>query len=117
MKYGYTGKVLHVDLSTGDCRVEEPSDMFYRLYIGGAAMGTYYLLKQVPMNADPLGAENVLTFFIGPATGAPISGQSRVNVNAKSPQNGGIGDSQAGGFWPAALKRSGFDVEQVVYGK
>jgi aldehyde:ferredoxin oxidoreductase len=42
-------------------------------------------------------------------TGAAISGQSRINVNAKSPMSGAIGDSQAGGFFPAELKFAGFD--------
>ncbi len=42
-------------------------------------------------------------------TGAPIAGQSRATVVAKSPITGGVGDSQAGGFWPAELKFAGFD--------
>jgi aldehyde:ferredoxin oxidoreductase len=42
-------------------------------------------------------------------TGAPIAGQSRATVVAKSPLSGGVGDSQAGGFWPAELKFAGFD--------
>jgi len=42
-------------------------------------------------------------------TGAAISGQSRINVNAKSPISGGIGDSQSGGYFPAELKFAGFD--------
>ena len=45
----------------------------------------------------------------GVTTGAPISGQSRLNANAKSPISGGIGDSQSGGFFPAELKFAGFD--------
>jgi aldehyde:ferredoxin oxidoreductase len=52
----------------------------------------------------------------GVTTGAPISGQSRLNVNAKSPISGGIGDSQSGGFFPAELKFAGFD-GIVVRGK
>ena len=49
-------------------------------------------------------------------TGASISGQSRINVNAKSPMTNGIGDSQAGGFFPAELKFAGYD-GIVVKGK
>jgi aldehyde:ferredoxin oxidoreductase len=45
----------------------------------------------------------------GVTTGAAISGQSRINANAKSPISGGIGDSQGGGFFPAELKFAGFD--------
>ena len=109
MPYGYVGKILHVDLTTGVIEVEEPPEAFYRKYLGGSAMGLYYILREAPPGADPLGPENVLAFFTGVTTGAPISGQSRMNVNARSPVSGAIGDSQAGGFFPAELKFAGYD--------
>jgi len=109
MPYGYNGKILHVDLTKGELTVEEPNEAFYRKYLGGSAMGMHYILRDMPKNADPLGPENVLTLMTGVATGAPISGQSRLNANAKSPISGGIGDSQSGGFFPAELKFAGFD--------
>lgn len=116
MPNGYTGKILHVDLTKGSLTTEEPKEAFYRKYLGGSAMGMHYILRDVPKGADPLSPENVLTLFTGVATGAPISGQSRLNANAKSPISGGIGDSQSGGFFPAELKFAGFD-GIVVKGK
>jgi len=109
MPHGYTGKILRVDLTLGTLSVEEPPEAFYRKYMGGSAMGLYYILRESPRGADPLGPENVLTFMTGVTTGAPIAGQSRLNVNAKSPVSGAIGDSQCGGFFPAELKFAGFD--------
>lgn len=109
MSYGYNGKILHVDLTSAALSVEEPSESFYRKYLGGSAMGMYYILREMPKGADPLGPENILTLMTGVTTGAPISGQSRLNANAKSPISGGIGDSQSGGFFPAELKFAGFD--------
>ena len=109
MQYGYAGKILHVDLTTGTLDVEEPSDDIYRTYMGGSALGLYYLLKNTPAGADPYGPENTLAFMLAGITGAPIAGQSRATVVAKSPLTGGVGDSQAGGFWPAELKFAGFD--------
>jgi len=109
MPYGYNGKILHVDLTKGELTVEEPEAAFYRKYLGGSAMGMHYILHEMPKGADPLGAENVLTLMTGVTTGAAISGQSRINANAKSPISGGIGDSQGGGFFPAELKFAGFD--------
>jgi aldehyde:ferredoxin oxidoreductase len=76
----------------------------------------HYILREMPKGADPLGPENVLTLFAGVTTGAAISGQSRLNANAKSPISGGIGDSQSGGFFPAELKFAGFD-GMVIRGK
>jgi len=109
MPYGYNGKILHVDLTKGELTVEEPEEAFYRKYLGGSAMGMHYILRDMPKGADPLGPENILTLITGVTTGAAISGQSRINANAKSPISGGIGDSQGGGFFPAELKFAGFD--------
>jgi len=109
MPYGYTGKILHVDLTLGKLDVEQPPEAFYRKYMGGSAMGVYYVLRDTPAGVDPLSPENVLTLMASVTTGAPISGQSRLNANAKSPMSGAIGDSQSGGFFPAELKFAGFD--------
>ena len=109
MPNGYIGKILHVDLTKGSLTVEEPKEAFYRKYLGGSAMGMHYILRDMPKGADALSPENVLTLMAGVTTGAAISGQSRLNANAKSPISGGIGDSQSGGFFPAELKFAGFD--------
>jgi aldehyde:ferredoxin oxidoreductase len=105
----FTGRVLHVDLTTQDLWVEQPEEAFYRKYGGGSAMGLYYILKEMPRGADPLGPQNILTLFTGIPTGLAVSGQSRLTASAKSPISGGIGDSQCGGFFPAHLKFAGFD--------
>ena len=109
MAYGYKGKILHVNLSTHELSVEEPPESFYRKYMGGSAMGMYYILRDMPAGVDALAPESILTLMVGVTTGAPISGQSRLNANAKSPVSGAIGDSQSGGFFPAELKFAGFD--------
>jgi aldehyde:ferredoxin oxidoreductase len=116
MANGYNGKILHVDLTEGKLTVEEPDEAFYRKYMGGSAMGMYYILREMPKGADPIGPDNVLTLMTGVTTGAAISGQSRINANAKSPISGGIGDSQSGGFFPAEMKFAGID-GLVIKGK
>ncbi len=122
MPYGYHGKILHVNLTTGSLTVEEPDEVFYRTYMGGSAMGLYYLLKNSPPGTDPLAPENTLALMDSVLTGLPIAGQSRMCATARSPLTGMVGDSQCGGFWPAELKFSGFDgiviwgrAEQPVY--
>lgn len=109
MLNGYTGKILHVDLTKQQLSIEQPDESFYRHYVGGSLMGLYYLWKNTPQGADPLSPNNTLTFAISAPTGLPISGQSRCTVTCKSPKSGGVSDSQAGGFWPAELKYAGFD--------
>ena len=51
MPYGYTGKVLHVNLTKGELEIEEPDEKFYRTYMGGSAMGLHYVLKETPEGA------------------------------------------------------------------
>ena len=114
--YGYCGKIIHLDLTSKSISIEQPEENFYRKYLGGSAMGLYYVLREMPKGADPLGPENVLAIMAGVTVGSPISGNSRINATAKSPLSGGIGDSQGGGFFPAELKFSGFD-GIVVKGK
>ncbi len=109
MPPGCHGKILHVDLTDGAISSEQPGEAFYRKYLGGSAMGMYYILDGMPAGADPLGPENILTLMLSVLTGAPISGQSRLTANASSPLVDGIGDSQCGGFFPAELKFAGFD--------
>ncbi|MEC7417213.1 MAG: aldehyde ferredoxin oxidoreductase family protein [SAR324 cluster bacterium] len=109
MPYGYTGKILHADLTSGTLTVEEPDESFYRTYMGGSALGLHYVLKEAPAGVDPLGPDNVLALCTGVLTGTAISGQSRLTSVARSPLTGCIGDSQGGGFFPAEMKFSGFD--------
>jgi aldehyde:ferredoxin oxidoreductase len=82
MPNGFHGKILHVDLTSKELTVEEPEEAFYRKYLGGSAMGMYYILRDMPAGADPVGPENILTLMTGVTTGAAISGQSRINANA-----------------------------------
>ncbi|NPA30440.1 MAG: aldehyde ferredoxin oxidoreductase family protein [Chloroflexi bacterium] len=116
MAHGFAGRILHVYLDQGRIEIETPPEAFYRKYMGGSALGAYYLLKHTPPHADPLGPENTLTLAVGVVTGAAISGNSRLAAVAKSPLTGAIGDSQSGGFFPAELKFAGFDAI-VLHGR
>jgi len=112
----YTGEILKIDLSGKNVETETREEKFYRKYMGGSAIGAYYLLKELPFQSDPLGPENIIVISASVVTGAPISGFTRANVTAKSPLTGGVGDSQFGGFFPLELKKAGFDAI-VVKGK
>lgn len=116
MAWGYSGKILVVNLSTEKIEIENPDYKFYREYMGGSAIGAYYCLKNIPRNADPLGPDNVLVFSASVLTGAPLPFLSRINVNAKSPLTGALGDSQGGGWFGPELKFAGFDAI-VIKGK
>ncbi len=116
MVAGIANRILRVDLSHRLVRTEQPDELFYRRYLGGAGVVAYYLLKEMQPGVDPLAPENVLVFAPGPMTGTPVPGGSRLCVGAKSPLSGGMAKSEAGGFFGYELKRAGFDA-LVVQGK
>jgi aldehyde:ferredoxin oxidoreductase len=109
MPFSYSGKILHVDLSSGAIAVEEPDDLFYRRYLGGKGFAGYYLLKMLRPGVDPLGPDNVLVFAPGLLCGTPGPGLNRFTVAAKSPLSGAYGEAEAGGWWGPELKFAGFD--------
>ncbi len=109
MTYGYTGRILRVDLTNRRIEVETRGDEFYRKYLGGRGLIAYYLLNETRPGLDPFAPENLLIFAAGPLTGAALSGQGRNGVGAKSPLTSGFGNAEGGGYWGAELKRAGFD--------
>lgn len=109
MPYGYNGKILHVNLTKRVWEADEPGEAFYRKYGGGSALGMYHILRDMPAHVDAFSPENILTFALSVLTGAPVSGQSRMMANAKSPLTDAIGDSQCGGYFPAEMKFAGYD--------
>jgi len=109
MPYGYTGNILHIDLSLRKHWVEHPSETFYRTYWGGRALALYYMLNQMKPHTDPLSPDNLLIFAPGILTGTPAPAMPRYTVCAKSPLTGAQGEAEAGGWWGPELKKAGFD--------
>ncbi|MFN0146028.1 MAG: aldehyde ferredoxin oxidoreductase family protein [Dehalococcoidia bacterium] len=105
---GYTGKMLNVNLTTGEITVERPDDSLYRQYLGGYGIGARMLWDRVPKGADALGPDNMLGMFPGLLTGTPLFGQ-RWQVVCKSPLTGGWGDANCGGDFGGQLKLAGWD--------
>lgn len=104
-----SGKILHVDLTSRTFTVETPPELFYRRYLGGRGIIAYYLLKEVPVGADPFGPDNVLVFAPSVVTGALLPGTSRFSIGALSPLTGGYGEAESGGAWGPELKFAGLD--------
>ena len=102
-------KILDINLTSGEiCSKVIPGDV-YRLYPGGSSLGLYILLNEMNPKVDPLSPENMLILSVSPLVGFPISGANRMTSTTKSPLTNTVGDSQAGGFFPAYLKGNGWD--------
>lgn len=113
---GYNGTLLRVNLTNRNISTEKLSYEFCRMYLGGAGFVSYYLWKEIPAGADPLGPDNKLVFALGPVSGISLPGAARFCVGAKSPLMGAIAKSESGGWWMAELKRAGYDAI-IIEGK
>ncbi len=109
MAIGYKGKILKVNLSDLTFTVETKDEYFYRTFMGGSAMASFFLLTEMEKGVDALGPDNVLVVTTSVLTGTPLAGANRYTVAAKSPLNDGFGESEAGGYFSVELKKAGFD--------
>jgi aldehyde:ferredoxin oxidoreductase len=108
--HGWTNRILRVNLTTSSISYEEQDQKIARDYIGGRGLGIYYMLSEVDPTCDPLGVENKLIMTVGPLTGTRAPTGARYMVTTKSPLTGALSCSNSGGFFPAELKKAGFDV-------
>ncbi|MFN2290624.1 MAG: aldehyde ferredoxin oxidoreductase family protein [Anaerolineae bacterium] len=113
---GTHGKILHVNLSTGQTHVERPTDDLYRLLAGGRALVAYLLLRDLAPDTGALDPDNLLLFAPGAMQGTSFPGAGRHGVGGKSPLTGALGSSEVGGWWGHEFKRAGYDA-LVVRGR
>ena len=109
MSFGYIGKILFVNLSTGEIKEEILEEKMCRDFIGGYGIGARILYDRQKAGVDPLGPENILGLISGPLTGTPVPTGARYAAVAKSPLTGGWGDANSGGEFGPYLKFAGFD--------
>lgn len=114
--YGWVGKILKIDLSTGDVTIV-PTDNYVPQFIGGRALAARLYWEEVPPDCAAFDPENALIFATGVATGTLAPGQ-RLAVATKSPYM--VPEcyqySVMGGHWGSELKFAGFDAI-VIRGK
>ena len=108
--YGYAGRVLRVDLTTGKTRVEPLNVDIAKKYIGGIGLGMKLWLDNSQSGVDPFSPENPLVLALGPISGTmfPTAGNGHAFVS-KSPATFGVGEAVAHGTFGAEMKRAGYD--------
>ena len=108
--YGYAGRVLHIDLTTGKTHVEPLNEDYAKKYIGGIGLGMRLWLDHSKAGVDPFSPENPLILTVGPTAGTvwPTGGNGHAFVS-KSPQSFGIAESKSHGSFGAEVKRAGYD--------
>ena len=114
--YGYAGRILRVNLSTGKTVISPLKEEMAKNYIGGIGLGMYLLIENSQPGIDPFSPDNPLILATGPLSGtiAPTGGNGHAFVS-KSPLTNGLGEAKSHGFFGAELKRAGYDA--VIFEK
>ncbi len=107
---GWHGKLLRVNLTSGECRSEDIPRAWLEEYVGGRGLADRYLYEELDPTVDPLAAENKLIFATGPLTGTPVPCGARYMVVTKGALTGAITTSNSGGFWGPELRFAGYDL-------
>lgn len=107
--YGNWGRVLRVDLGSGEKTDWEIEGRAYRDFLGGSGLAAWLFFQLKGFEADPLSPDNPLFIMNGPLSGTSLPGCSRLDVCARSPLTGIWGESSMGGHASPALKGTGYD--------
>ncbi|MDP2744461.1 MAG: aldehyde ferredoxin oxidoreductase family protein [Dehalococcoidia bacterium] len=115
--YGWSGKLLRVDLSKGGVARQPLDEAFALKWLGGEGFGAKILWDgATPQVADGLDERNLLIFSTGVLTGTPAPASGRLEIVARSAITGIFGDSNSGGHFAPALKQAGYDA-LIIEGK
>jgi len=105
--FGWTGKILKVDLTSGRCWREDISLELLHSYLGGRGLGVR--LMRDHFHLDPFDPQMPLIFAVGPLCGTSAPTAARLAVVSRSPLTGTIYDCSAGGRFAWRFKAAGID--------
>ncbi len=108
--FGWAGKILRVDLSSGKIWTVDTLD-YVPQFVGGMGIAAKIAWNELSPSVDALDPESPLFLMVGPLTGTLASGAGRVLVAGIAPQQRPpvFSRSGMGGHWGAELKYAGYD--------
>lgn len=104
------GRVLRINLSTGESTREPISPDFQRRLVGGRGLGALYLHNELPAGTSPMGEDNKLILLSGCLGGTKAMGFGRWIAMTRSPLTDGLARAVGGGNFAAFLKFAGCDL-------
>jgi aldehyde:ferredoxin oxidoreductase len=111
---GYAGKILDVNLESGELKDIPLDEEILRMYLGGKGLGLKLIYDEFRDDIQPFDPDNLLVFVTGPATGAKVPTSGRYHIlTSKSPLTGAVGSGNSGGKWGPFLKFAGYDAVVV----
>jgi aldehyde:ferredoxin oxidoreductase len=109
MAFGFSGKLIRVDLTHRDISIEETSRDLFENYLGGRGLNMKFLMEESSPHIDPFSPENVLILSAGALGGTLAPASSRLTVTSKSPETLLYGKTTSGGHFAPELKLAGYD--------
>lgn len=109
MSYGWAGKMLRVNLTTGVITAEDTGK--YKDYLGGTGIGYRVLYDEVPVGTKPTDEASKIVFAVGPNTGssAPCSGRTNITLLSTFTKGNMVIDAHMGGNFAVQMKYAGYD--------
>ena len=107
--YGWAGRLLRVNLSTGTVTTEPTAP--YKEYIGGMGLANKIIYDEVPAGTDPLGPDAKIVYAVGPltASGVPLAGRTTVSFLSTFTTDHLVVDAHCGGMIGSRIKLAGYD--------
>ena len=114
--YGWTGKILRVNLGTRKVTVESTDP--YKEYVGGMGIANKIIYDEVPVGCDPLSEDAKIVYAVGPltASGVPLAGRTSISFLSTFTTDHLVVDAHTGGMLGAKIKLAGWDAI-IVEGK
>ena len=107
--YGYSGRILHIDLTDRKTWVESKPEEWYKTYIGGVSMASRLCWENIEPGCDALSPDNPICIANGLFAGTPVPVGGKYGMASKSPLTGFMGDSLSSSWFTVALKRARWD--------
>ncbi|MGB9616635.1 MAG: aldehyde ferredoxin oxidoreductase C-terminal domain-containing protein, partial [Desulfomonilaceae bacterium] len=101
-------KILRIDMGAEGGPKAAPVPVGEYAGLGGRALTSAIVSKEVPPLCHPLGADNKLVIAPGLLSGSTAAMSGRISVGCKSPLTGGIKEANAGGQPSQVLARLGY---------
>lgn len=109
MRYGYKGKLLHIDIGKETYKTISIPEEILKKYIGGRGLGAKLYWDLIPPKTDPLGHDNIFMVLTGPLSGTMAPGAGKHLIVTKSPATGGWLESYSSGQVASEMKYAGID--------
>lgn len=101
-------KILRIKMQGSGDPVVSVENLGEYAGLGGRAMTSMVVAKEVPPDCHPLGAKNKLVIAPGMLSGTAAAMSGRISIGCKSPLTGTIKESNAGGQAAQVLARLGY---------